>query len=90
MVVSILYFLSNHRDDVTVKDSESNVSLEKLNHHEIACLRYYSEGLPFSEIAIKIKRSEFSVSLFLRSAKNKMNAKNIGHAVALAFKSKLL
>jgi len=86
--VGIVYFLSNHRDGVAVKDSDPNVNLEKLSHNEIICLRHYSEGLLFSEIAIKIKRSEFSVLFFLRSAQKKLGAASVGHAVALAIKSK--
>jgi len=58
-----------------------------LSPHEIECLKLYSEGLSFIEIAERMEFSEFSITFWLRSARGKIkmptNASAIARAVRL-------
>jgi len=73
-----------------VKDIGADKVRQDLNLYEIESLRLYLEGLSTLEIAIKMKRSEFSIAFFIRSAKTKLVATNVGNSVALAIKAGFL
>ena len=57
-----------------------------LNQRETEILKLVSEGHSYKELAYKTKLSIPSINFYIRSAKNKLKAKNICHAVVLFIK----
>ena len=56
-----------------------------LGKQEWDCLHLFAGGKSAHEIALKKHRSEFSINSYLRSAKDKLQAKTLAHAIFRAY-----
>jgi DNA-binding CsgD family transcriptional regulator len=61
-----------------------------LSEPELEVLRAAAEGLSAQETAKRLVKSHHTITTQRRAVEAKLGAKNLAHAVALAFKMKML
>ena len=61
-----------------------------LSKQELAVLRAAAEGLSAKETAAKLVKSQHTVIAQRRAIQAKLGARNLTHAIALAFRSRVL
>jgi len=75
--------MSHHNGTVLAEDTE-------LNEREIKMLQLAADGLTTEETAKEMFKCTDSIEAYRKSAFSKLNAKNIAHAVGIAFRNKLI
>ena len=61
-----------------------------LSHPELEVLRAAADGLSAKETAVRLTKSEHTIVAQRRAVEAKLGARNLPHAIALAFRRRVL